>query len=774
MLKVRKLTTRLAMAVLISIMLNVTWLPSFSSAVSVSSQRLGGHKVATDFQAYWDAHGGLRLNGLPITDEANEVSLSDGKSYATQWFERARYERHPENPASQRVLLGLLGSEFAAGRSFDTASKRQSDATQTYFASTKHSLSNTPAPFKNYWQRYGGLAQFGYPLSEQLSEVSTDGKTYDVQYFERQRFEYHPSAANPDYKVQLGLLGSQQYKQQFVPRADVTSGLTSSHDTITIGMIHEPSTLFSPIDGDGTLLSTIELGLVDTDENGVYFPDLAAFVPTLDNGAAQFVGADGPDQYLQVKWVLRRGVKWADGVEVTASDVVYGWQGIYENPNLSVNRFTADKFSSFVAVDNYTVVGKFLSENQAKALYAKDKGRYGQYKNQTGPVIDSLYFADTYIYPEHAYGKLDAARIQDSDYGRAPLGPGPYRVREWITGQAIILEPNPNYNLTPNHPAIKTVIFKIVTETNQLLAQLETGEVDIAAEDANLSQFTALDQLTRQGRVKAVFLPSATWEHIDFNLGNPLFQDKRVRQAFAYAINRQGIVDKVMDGRTVVAHSWITPNITQFYNPDVRKYEYNPDKARQLLAAAGYSPGPDGILTGPGGRMSFKYSTTAGNVYRQTVTQLVAADLKAVGVDAQLDYMLSDLLFATDGPLTRRTFAFAEFAWVGITDPGGEDLYSTSGIPTAQNGYSGNNNPGWSNPENDKLLHDANDVKDIVLDPTKRAVAYKAEQLIFAEELPTLPLHPRLSVTVAPADLKNYRPGGITNALTWNIQDWRW
>ncbi len=176
--------------------------------VNSTAQRTGGfahgHHIATDFYAYWNAHGGLSINGLPITDEHPEVSLTDGKSYATQWFERARYERHPENVTHYNVLLGLLGTNQAEGRSFDGTSDQSNTSTHMYFTQTRHSLLNSPGPFLIYWTSNGGLAQFGYPLSEQIQEVSTDGKTYDVQYFERHVSSTTRNRVTPDTRCCWG------------------------------------------------------------------------------------------------------------------------------------------------------------------------------------------------------------------------------------------------------------------------------------------------------------------------------------------------------------------------------------------------------------------------------------------------------------------------------------------------------------------------------------------------------------------------------------------
>jgi len=154
------------------------------------------------FLAYWDAHGGLALNGYPISDELVET-LADGKSYTVQYCERVRLEYHPENPQPYDVLLGQFGrllhpadppAPFLAGG--------------RYFPETGH---NVPPRFAAYWERNGGLAQFGLPLSEMIRERLDDGQEYDVQYFEHARFELHPENAAP-YDVLLG-----QFGRRFLP-----------------------------------------------------------------------------------------------------------------------------------------------------------------------------------------------------------------------------------------------------------------------------------------------------------------------------------------------------------------------------------------------------------------------------------------------------------------------------------------------------------------------------------------------------------------------------
>ena len=156
-----------------------------------------GRCIAGRFLDRWRATGGATVNGLPLTDERTE-RLEDGNAYAVQYFERARLEYHPENPAPYDVLLGQFGRRV---RPADPPVAPQSDAPQ-YFSETGHNLSGL---FYQHWREYG-LAQFGYPISEVITETLEDGKPYRVQYFERARFEYHPENQAP-YDVLLGQFG---------------------------------------------------------------------------------------------------------------------------------------------------------------------------------------------------------------------------------------------------------------------------------------------------------------------------------------------------------------------------------------------------------------------------------------------------------------------------------------------------------------------------------------------------------------------------------------
>ncbi len=160
-----------------------------------------GQTLQGRFLTYWDAHGGLALNGYPLSGEMM-ATLEDSHPYLVQYFERTRLEYHPENAAPNDVLLGQFGRQIHPA---DPPVAARAGA--TFFAQTGH---NVEGGFLAYWQAQGGLAQFGYPLSEVFSERLGDGQSYPVQYFERARFEYHPENAAP-YDILLGQFGRQIY-----------------------------------------------------------------------------------------------------------------------------------------------------------------------------------------------------------------------------------------------------------------------------------------------------------------------------------------------------------------------------------------------------------------------------------------------------------------------------------------------------------------------------------------------------------------------------------
>ncbi|HEX3722653.1 MAG TPA: Ig-like domain-containing protein [Nitrolancea sp.] len=202
----------------------VTWsqsTPSNAAAIAAeapATQQAGctyfvetQHNLCGDFQSYWNKFGGLEIFGFPITEPFQENGVT------VQYFERARFESHPGvDPSHFNVLLGLVGNEVTAGRESEapfvaTTANPASDC--TYYAATGHNLCGG---FQAYWNMYGGLSVYGYPISEEFQEKNPDtGQTYTVQYFQRGRFEWHPGENPSRFDVELGRLGSQVFSMKY-------------------------------------------------------------------------------------------------------------------------------------------------------------------------------------------------------------------------------------------------------------------------------------------------------------------------------------------------------------------------------------------------------------------------------------------------------------------------------------------------------------------------------------------------------------------------------
>jgi len=199
--------------------------PAGSSLAQANSRTFPetGKTVQGRFLDYWNNSGGLAQQGYPITNEMQEVSDTDGKTYTVQYFERAVFELHSENAPPYDVLLSLLGN-FLYKQKYPNGAPGQQPNNNTptrLFTETGHRVGGV---FLDYWNNHGGLAQQGYPISDEFNEVSDlDGKTYRVQYFERAVFEFHPENA-PPYNVLLSQLGKFRYDAKYVAHTGGTGG----------------------------------------------------------------------------------------------------------------------------------------------------------------------------------------------------------------------------------------------------------------------------------------------------------------------------------------------------------------------------------------------------------------------------------------------------------------------------------------------------------------------------------------------------------------------
>jgi peptide/nickel transport system substrate-binding protein len=544
-----------------------------------------------------------------------------------------------------------------------------------------------------------------------------------------------------------------------------------SGKTLVMGFTQEPDTFVA---GEGGLYVTqvvynlVYSSLVSYDDIMRPFPDLAIDVPSLDNGEAVMVG-DGANQHLETTFKIRQDAKFSDGSPVTADDVIFSWK-LTLNPvwGAAAGNDLESKYSDVIKKDAHTVVFKMMSEAQAKAAGQAD---------QVGPVVHPFYIfglPDVAIYPAARMNSLvdgDPANspkvrdLQSSVYSREPVGTGPYTLQAWDPGVQITFKARSSF--MHGKPAIDTIVirgFEASKET--LLAQMQAGDVHtIGSESLDVSDVDAINAIPG---ARAYVKAGTTIEHIDFNLDNPILADKQVRKAIAFALDRQDLVNRVLAGQSSPSDSLIPP-ISPLFNPDTSKYSYNPDQAKSILDADGWTVGSDGIRVKGGQRLSFKYQSTTAGIRKKTMP-LVKEQLAAVGIEVNIDQVPAQTYFGSTGPLRRGTFELGEYASVGSLDSGVDMItsYGSKFIPTDANNFGGQNYPRWRNPSADTLINtQAN-----TLVPGTRKAAMDALQLLMAEELPTMPLYFRPNVTAASNRLANWKPEYASNGYTWNVWEW--
>jgi peptide/nickel transport system substrate-binding protein len=737
------------------------------------------------------------VNGLPVTPRRSEISLADGKMYDTQWFERARYELHPENNAPYDMLLGLLGTSLVEGRGVvDPYTKKvRNSADQPFagidkpadadgkrklwFPETKHSVSGKTL---EYWNRYGGLRQFGFPLSEPFQEISeVDNKPYIVQYFERNRFELHPEKAAP-YEVELGLLGVQQYNLSPVPGDKLPIappvGVKSSKNTLVLAGTAEPRDLFTELNLAGTptqIVYALWYTLVGVTPSGDFFPELVWYVPTVENGGARFVGF-GDDRHLQVKYKMRPGVKWSDGVEITSNDVIFSYK-LFTHPDFeSCCQPAGDKIYNIDNPDKYIVIFNFLSYAQARDRYGQDKEHFNDLKkfvDKKSPATDYAYVTIGSVLPEHVLKAATPGHIVEKGYWsdlRLLVTSGPFKLERWDAGQQIVLVPNPYYSLTAP-PLLSRIVLRFLPDLDTVVAQLKSGDADVSVSQllsGTMAPGPQIEELKQVGLV-VDSAPGNIWEHLDFNLSRPYFREKAVRQAIAYAVNRHKIVEDVSFGlwrvlnSTILPGKWGSEENPMF--PSVWKekyplhlYPYDPSEANRLLDQAGWKRGADGVRAKDGVRLSFKYSTTDVPV-RAKIQGAVSEYLRTVGLDAQPLQLRGDEFFGT---VLRGDFDMAEFALAVGSDTYPEPgPYASYEIPTERNGFSGSNVPHYINPRYDQLR----DQQAIEITRDAQYPLFAEMQSIISEDVPVLPLHIVTQLGIHSAKLVNWDTGTMNNAL---------
>ena len=242
------------------------------------------------------------------------------------------------------------------------------------------------------------------------------------------------------------------------------------------------------------------------------------------------------------------------------------------------------------------------------------------------PNVAFLEYMTMAILPKHL---LEGENMQESDFFRAPVGTGPYKLESWDEGQSIVLTKNEDYYL--GAPKIDKVIFKIVPDDNAQAMQLESGELDLALLDPkNAQNFKEKDGFT------CYDMTTADYRGILFNFANDYWTKNRdIIPAVCYSIDRQAIIDSVLLGEGMAAYSPLQRNI--YNNENVEHYDYNPEKAQEILEAAGCTKNSDGIYERDGEEIGFVISVMSGEQDRIDIAQAAAQQLREAGINCTVE-----------------------------------------------------------------------------------------------------------------------------------------
>jgi peptide/nickel transport system substrate-binding protein len=423
-------------------------------------------------------------------------------------------------------------------------------------------------------------------------------------------------------------------------------------------------------------------------------------VPLLAKGMPQ-VSSDGKTYTITLA-----DAKWTDGQPVTADDVKFTYDLMWDPAYKVVNSPRRGELTTYV-----------------KNITVKDPKTIVFDLNQVYAPFLSQHLVSYGIMPKHVWGSLAPADINTTEFNsKPPVTSGPFRDPQWVKGSQVTFTANKDYHR--GAPNVDKWVYKVVPQATELLNQLKTGEIDVGL-NIDPSQYDAAKAVSNLD-VKS--FTSLSFTYYNYNLDpskTQLFQDKRVRQALIYALDRQAMVNSIYFGQGKVAYSTESPASWAFQEVQPR-YTYDKSKAESLLDAAGFKKGADGIRAKGDLKLQFEMLTNKDNNARMNLLAAMQNQWKEIGVDATpkgVDFNLELVPQLTN----TRTYKVLLLGFQWNTDPDQSQMFASRN--TAPGGFNG---MFYKNPDLDKVLNDAVST----LDKTKRKQLYKQMQEILIDDAP--------------------------------------
>ena len=436
-------------------------------------------------------------------------------------------------------------------------------------------------------------------------------------------------------------------------------------------------------------------GLLNYRKNGDLIPALAADLPK--------TSSDG----LTYTFKLRPNLKFSDGQPLTSDDVKFTYQLAFDSQYAAVASPRRGDLSKYIAsIDTPDPQTVIIKTTQVFAPFLANHALYG-------------------ILPKHVLGSMTAAQINTADFNTAPsVTSGAFKFVKWDKGQQVTMARNDNY--WAGAPYLDQWIYKVLPDSVAVTNQLKTGEIDIGPVDPG--QF---DALKTTSTVAMSEFPVPTFTFYAYQLdpskpAGPLFQDKAVRQALLYALNRDQIVSAVFFGHGTVANSVEPPTSWAYKDKPATLIKFDKAKAESLLDSAGWAKGADGIRAKNGLKLKFTMITNAGNKQRESMLQIMQQSWHDIGVEAtpsliQFPQLVSQIV-------SIRTFDVFLVGFNWAQDPDVSPLYHSRN--TAAGGFNG---AFFKNDQADQLLDQAL----TTLDKTKRKQLYSQFQDLMSDLQPS-------------------------------------
>lgn len=396
---------------------------------------------------------------------------------------------------------------------------------------------------------------------------------------------------------------------------------------------------------------------------------------------------------LTYTFKLKSDVTFHNGDPFTSKDVVYTFNWIMDEANASTRLANFELVSSVEAPDDTTVV---ITLSEADVTFM-------------------VNVATTFIYPEAYHSE-----IGENEFKVAPVGTGAFKFGELNPQQRVRLDAYEDYYR--GRANLDSFQVDVVPEAAGRMSALETGQADNSMWGLNAEDNTKLKE---SGNFTIFETLQVATNHFPLNNTHPFLKEKEVRQALMWALDRQAFADEIFLGQAKVATSNLSPAVEAFYNPDVAQYSYDPDKAKEILDAAGWVEGSDGIREKDGVRAAFTMMVFQGDTQRRPEAEVAQQWWQEIGVECTLqEGVTSEIL----GGLREGEYDAGLFNWVYGGSNGDPDARDTLGTGGANNFFM------WSNEEVDQLLADG--IRE--LDRDTRVGMYKRIQEIVAEEVPFL------------------------------------